>query len=219
MAETIKLVIAIPSSGSNPFAFTMSAMSLIAYLSGGIRSRLESAVELTLDGQCSSVIQSNREQLVKRALQADKTHLLFLDHDMRFHPDAVNLLFSRRHPVVCTNYLIKRQPPERPDFVAVGLNGRRVPTTEKSTGIEPVAYSGFGVSLFELRVFASTPQPWFEPKFVPEADCYTTEDNPCYERIRAAGFPVYLDHDASKLVGHMGDFEWKWDQWTPAPKE
>ncbi len=213
MSETIKLVVAIPSSGSNPFAFTLSLASMMAYLANGLRTRPDTGLELILDGQCSSCIQSNRELLVSRALKNERTHLLFLDHDMHFEPQVVDILFGRRQPVVATNYLIKRQPPETPEFVAVGLNGRRIITEQRSVGLQEISYSGFGVSLFEMKVFRTTPQPWFEPKFVKEANCYTTEDNPCYERIRAAGFPCYVDHEASKLVSHVGDFEWKWDQY------
>jgi hypothetical protein len=45
---------------------------------------------------------------------------------------------------------------------------------------------------------------------------YTTEDNPFCQRIRAAGFPTYVDHDASKLVGHIGMHTYEWRQWRPA---
>lgn len=214
MAE-IKLVIAIPSSGTNPFAFTISLASLTAYLAGGIRSRPGVEFDVILDGQTSSTIHANREKLVERAIEGGRTHLLFLDHDMRFDPRAVDLLFSRRHPAVATNYLIKRQPPETPDFVAVSLDGRRVATTPEKTGIQEVAYTGFGVSLFEVEAVKKLPRPWFCPRFCQDgfgAGHYTTEDNPFYEALRTAGYTCYVDHDASKLVGHVGDYEWRWDR-------
>lgn len=139
------------------------------------------------------------------------THLLFLDDDMQFDAGILDVLFSRRQPVVCVNYLIKTEAKD--SFVAVGLKGNRVVTNEKSRGIVPVAYSGFGVSLFDLEVFKATPQPWFLPKFIPKENAYTTEDNPCYERIRDAGFKVYLDQDASKMVSHLGGSSWNWKEY------
>lgn len=191
--------------------FAYSLCGLTSYIAAkGIKSRPESAIEVSLDVQESSVIHTNREQIVSRAIAREATHLLFLDHDMVFEPQILDVLMGRRQKVVCTNYVIKS---EIPTFVAVGLNGERVATCDDSTGLLPIAYSGFGVSLFELDVFKRTPQPWFLPKFVPAANQYTTEDNPCYERIRDAGFEVYLDQDASKLIsGHVGLKGWRWQE-------
>jgi len=165
-----------------------------------------------MDWQESSCIHTNREMIVKRAVEGDSTHFLFVDDDMTFQPWILDILFSRYQPVVVTNYLIKSDDPE---FVAVGLDGKRIPTREQDTGIVPIAYSGFGVSLFEVDVWRKTPQPWFLPKFQREESNYSTEDSPCFERIREMGIPIYLDHDASKLVGHVGLKEWSWREWKP----
>lgn len=215
MSETIKLVVAIPTAGTVNFAFAYSLASLVAKLSGGVPTRPGAGLDITLDGQVSSVIHSNRELLVRRAIDSGKTHLLFLDDDMGFDPRVIDVLLGRRQPVVATNYLIKHPDDADPQFVAVSLDGRRIVTRESSTGLEPISYSGFGVSLFEVDVFRKTPQPWFQPEFVPESNCYTTEDNPCFRRIREAGFACYVDHDASKMIDHNGAKKWRWDQWRP----
>ena len=67
-------------------------------------------------------------------------------------------------------------------------------------------------------MFKDIPQPWFLPEFLPETSDYTTEDNPCYRKIREAGHQVYLDQDASKLVAHHGSAAWTWNQLYPAAK-
>lgn len=205
----IKVVVAIPTAGTVRMGFAASLAGMISKVAAhGIPTRPEASVALRMDIVESSVIHTNREQLCKRAIEAEMTHLMFLDDDMVFEPQVLEILLGRRQPVVCTNYLIKTEPAK--DFVAVGLTGNRVQTREHSTGLVPVAYSGFGVSLFEIEVFKRTPQPWFLPKFIPEANSYTTEDNPFYERVREAGFDVYLDQDASKLVSHLGGKSWNW---------
>jgi hypothetical protein len=214
----IKLTIAIPTTGLVAMGFCYSLCGLVSYIaSKGILTRPDSSVAMNLDVVESSVIHSNREQIVARAIERENTHLMFLDHDMVFEPTILDVLAGRRQPVVVTNYMLKQADS---DFVAVGLDGARIPTTAASTGMVPIAYSGFGVSLFELEVFKKTPQPWFLPLFVAESNTYTTEDNPCFERIRAAGFDVYLDHDASKLVtAHMGMKGYSWKEWTPQAKK
>ena len=209
MPDAIKLVVAVPTAGMVRMGFAYSLAGMISKVAAhGIPTRPESSIEMKMDVVESSVIHTNREQLAKRAIDAGMTHLMFLDDDMIFEPQVLEIMLGRRQSVVCTNYLIKTEPAR--DFVAVGLGGNRVDTTEGTTGIVPVAYSGFGVSVFEVEVFKKTPQPWFLPKFMPESNSYTTEDNPFYERVREAGFKVYLDQDASKLVSHLGGKAWNW---------
>lgn len=197
--------------------FAYSLAGLISKVAAqGIPTRPEASISVKLDVNESSVIHTNREQLVARAIAENQTHLCFLDDDMVFEPQILDVLFGRRQPVVAVNYLIKTEPPQ---FVAVALDGsRRIATTATTTGLIPVAYTGFGVSLFEVAVFRKTPQPWFLPEFNAAANLYTTEDNPCFARIRAAGFPVYVDQDASRLVSHVGHHAWHWSQWTPIEK-
>lgn len=219
MNEEIKLVIAIPTAGTVSAGFAYSLAGLVGFLTQPLRTRPTASLEVSVDLQESSVIHSNRELLVQRAIDSGRTHLLFLDDDMIFEPNIIEILLGRRQSVVACNYLIKTTPLEHSEFVAVRLNGRRIKTTVDSAGMEEIAYSGFGVSLFETRVFTGTPKPWFQPRYVPEAGCYTTEDNPCYEKIRAAGFPCYVDHDASKLIKHVGRYAWHWQQPLSAPSK
>lgn len=206
----IRLVIGIPTTGLVAMGFAYSLCGLSSFIAArGLPSRPGESIEITMDVQESSVIHTNREQIVSRCIERDATHLLFLDHDMVFEPQIIDVLFGRRHPIVCTNYKIKNEA--NTDFVAVDLNGHRVKTKEDSSGLQPIAYSGFGVSLFEVAAFKRTPQPWFMPEFVASANQYTTEDNPCYRRLREAGHTVYLDQDASKLItGHIGLHGWTW---------
>ena len=191
--------------------FAYSLCGLVSYIaSNGIPSRPESVVTISLDVVESSVIHTNREQIINRAIKSEATHVLFLDHDMIFEPQIIDVLFSRRHPIVATNYLTKEAEPK---FVAVSLTGERIPTLENSTGLAPIAYSGFGVSLFETRVFKDTPKPWFLPDYIAASDTYTTEDNPCFRRLREAGHEAWMDQDASKLItGHVGLKSWAWTQ-------
>lgn len=215
MSEEIRLVIAFPSAGLVRGRFAYSLACLVGSLSQGVKTRPEASLLVSMDYQESSVIHSNREQIVTRVINSDATHLLFVDDDMSFDPRVGEILLGRRLPVVAVNYPIKEFPM---NFVAVTPDGRRIVERPDSTGLQEVAYTGFGVSLFETHVFKKTRQPWFLPKFVPEKNCYTTEDNPCFERIREAGYIPYVDHDASKLVSHHGSFEYHWQQWQPPKK-
>lgn len=212
--EHLRVSIAVPTSGTVPMSFAFSLSGIVGYTAAnGVPSMPGAEVELQINVVESSNWITNREQLCRHAVDQGYTHLLFLDDDMTFHPTILSVLLGRRQPVIVTNYLIKTDAPE---FVAVGLDGDRVPTTEASSGLQPVAYSGFGASLFEVDVFRRVPQPWFLPDFDPAQSSYTTEDNPFFRRAREAGFKVLLDHEASKLLGHVGRRAWRWQEWRPS---
>lgn len=205
--ELVKLAIGLPSGGLNHSRCTLSLMAAILQFSGGIPSRPECDLEVLPMVLIGSTIHNNREQIVKAAIEAECTHLLFVDGDMEFTPGAVDSLFSRRHPIVVTSYAIKTFPVT---FTAVSLNGQRCVTTEKSRGIEEIIYSGFGLSLFEVSALKAIKEPRFAPQWHEPTQSYTTEDLPCFEALRAAGYKVYLDHDASKKINHLGDFAYSW---------
>ena len=204
-------MVAIPSAGKVPLSFAVSLAGMTAYFaSERVSTMPEETITMVIRTFESSNWITNREKLAKLAIDEDATHLMFLDDDMTFDPRVMEVLLGRRQDVVLTNYLIKTEPPQ--DFVAVRLNGKRLPTTEKSTGIQPICYSGFGVSLIRTEVFKKVPQPWFLPRFNPEKCEYTTEDFPFFDKVRDAGFTVYVDHDASKMVSHIGSKTWHWSE-------
>jgi len=209
--SNIKIGIAVPTAGMVRMEFASSLVGMVAKFSAhGVPTVPEATISMSVHALQSSNWITNREKLARGAIEAGETHLMFLDDDMQFDPRVLEILLGRRQAIVTTNYLIKTEPAT--EFVAVGLSGRRLPTKAESVGIEPILYSGFGVSLIEIEVFKKTAQPWFMPDFNPESGEYTTEDNPFFRRAREAGFDVYVDHDASKLVSHMGTKSWNWSE-------
>lgn len=199
-----RVLIGIPTAGMVSIDFTYSLCGLISYHN-------KRGIRLDLEVIKSSVIVSNREKLARAAVDGGYTHLMFLDDDMAFAPEVLSIMLGRRHPVVVTNYLIKGEEPQQ--FVAIGEDGQRVLTTEESSGIVPIIYSGFGVSLFDVEVFKRLQQPWFAAEFDAAESAYTTEDYAFFKRVHERGFDVLLDQDASKLLGHVGRKVWRWQEW------
>lgn len=207
----IRLMVAIPTAGMVPIGFANSLAGMVArFASARVPTIPEKTITMSLRVLQSSNWITNREKLARAAVDEDFTHLMFLDDDMNFAPEVLEVLLGRRQDIVVTNYLIKCEPPV--DFVAVDLQGMRVQTTQQSTGLQEIMYSGFGASIISTEVFRRVGQPWFLPYFNAEKSEYTTEDNPFFERARNAGFKVHLDHDASKLLGHIGQKQWIWNE-------
>ena len=210
MSDDIRLSVCIPSSGQCRTQFAVS----LAGLTGAAHSikwwPTVSSFEMSFFVHESSVIHGNREALVHSALDWNATHLLFIDDDMDFPVAAVQSLFSRRQPIVITNYPKRVLPPE-PTAVSIDAK-RHVITDANSTGIEEAYYGGFGLSLFEMQVFKKTKRPWFLPRWDERTKGYTTEDLPFFERARKAGFRCWVDHDASKMIRHIGVIPIQWPQ-------
>ena len=208
MSERIKLALCVASSGQCKTWFASSLAGLIgAAQTLPFWPQVES-VETTLLVQESSVIHGNREALIGKALEWGATHVLFMDDDMVFPPQAVASLFGRRHDIVITNYP-KRGFPLTP--TAVRVDGGPMVTVGKR-GSEEAYYGGCGLALFDAEVFRATPRPWFLPKWDEASQGYTTEDLPFYEKARAQGYRVWVDHDASKMIGHNGNWTFRWPQ-------
>jgi hypothetical protein len=193
-------------------AFAYSLATMFSYVAANkIRTLPEANIDMSLQIVESSNWIENREQIVEHALGTDRTHIMWLDDDMSFQPQILEILLGRRQRCVLSNYLIKTDDwQEKPQYVAVDLDGKRVPVDKTFTGIQPISYSGFGCSVMEVSIFKEVLFPRFLPKPNMEMKKYTTEDNPFFEKVREAGIPVYLDHDASKLLTHIGQAAWNW---------
>ncbi len=97
MSDNIRLSIAIPTAGTVKMGFAYSLAGLIGHISANaIPSRPEATIEVKMDIVESSVIHTNREKLVRRAIDSGMTHLMFLDDDMIFEPNILELASSMR---------------------------------------------------------------------------------------------------------------------------
>lgn len=205
----MKCIIASPSTGNCKSVFAFSLARLVAYFAQ-VRLYPEVA-EQALDFDCveGSGVGSNRDKLVERFLsKEDATHLLFIDEDMQFAPDTLHTLARRRQPIVGCNYRM-RFPPAH--FTALSKDRtHRIVTNSETLGLEECDYMGFGFCLIERQVFETIQKPRFLSVYT--ADHYSTEDSPFFHAAREAGYTPFVDHDASKGIGHRGDVLYRWDE-------
>ena len=217
----LRLQVSIPTAGLTRASFTRSLANTMGVLgSQGLPRCGVRDMEVRITDVQSANWFGNREQLVMSALREGMTHVVFFDDDMSWDSGIVDLLMSRlvgtNRRVVVTNYLVKTEPCDR--WVAGGLDGKQVETLESSTGLQEVAFSGFGASVIDLRVMRDMPHPWFLPRWQEDEQTYTTEDVAFFERLRkhAPDVAVWLDHDASKMItGHHGARSWHWTDYRP----
>lgn len=207
----MKVMIATPTTGMvyAVYAASLAAM-IVHYLNEPIFSDTEpESRDLALIMMIGSSIPDNRDKLAQETLRQKCSHLLFIDDDMGFAPECLNIALGRQQPVVLGNYRMKVQP--YPFLCRTPDNSSEIITSNESTGIEPTYFGGFGFALIEAQVLAALPQPRFLPYWSEEKKMYTTEDKPFFEACRDHGFQPCVDHEVSKRLYHNGNFEYRYN--------
>jgi hypothetical protein len=159
-----------------------------------------------------TLIANQRAELCLDAMREKCTHVLFIDSDMRFPQDMIERLLQHDLDIVATN-CARRRMPTGPTAQIYKENGERelVYTMPESTGLQEVGSVGMGVMLIKANVFAKLAEPWFETPWRHDKRGYIGEDVFFCKKAREAGFKIWIDHDVSKEIGHIGMFEFKHD--------
>jgi hypothetical protein len=196
-----RVAVCVPSGGSWEVKFGASLFDMLLHVGQHPMPGIEE-FGIGLSTSQGSILPQERQRLVLAAQQVEATHLLWLDDDMVFPPDTLHRLMAHRQPIVAAN-CTTRTVPTRP---CAAKGGQRVKSNGR-TGLEEVDHVGMAVMLTEMAVFEKIRQPWFMFGFSPKAGAYTGEDVFFCHNARQHGFTVYIDHDLSTEIGHMGSHE------------
>lgn len=162
-----------------------------------------------------SILANLRVDIVRSALEHKASHVLWLDSDQTYPKETLHRLIARDVDVVAANIATKRipaQPTARRRPVGNEPNsGMPVYTDPDSPPMEKVWRVGTGVMLVKTRVYEKTGlnvfgQPWRE-----DWQKYQGEDWSMCEAIENAGFDIWVDHELSRQVGHLGEYEYTHD--------
>jgi hypothetical protein len=196
----MKLAIGGPTRDTVPAAFAVSAAHLFAYT----RELGQWGKNVTMDWVASTYIHVGREWFLESALKQGATHILWLDTDMRVPRETAVLLAMHDHPIVACNYHVRQAS----GIFTAARGDQRVATTEASTGLEAVEYVGMGAMLMRAEVVAGLGRPWFRHG-LNEFGGDVGEDVMFCRGLGRAGYTVYIDHDLSKDVEHIGQHTYR----------
>jgi len=194
--ERVKVMLAIPSRDvwKSDFGVSLAIMACASI------SQMPN-LDMIIYNQKGASLAMNRIDLCQKAIDAKCDYILFLDDDMRLPMETLLLLLSRQVDIIGANCARRELPPVP---TAKGFNGDFVYSREHSTGIEKVKSVGTGVMLVHTAVFENIPKPWFCEDPVQRIG----EDVWFCNQAREAGYSIYIDHDVSKGVLHIGEFEY-----------
>jgi hypothetical protein len=212
-----RIVIAIPVHRQMEADFGVCLASLTMWT-----VRFAPHIDLAVQRVSSSILAQARTRLWRWAEHNQADYILFADADQTFPADALLRLLKHDLPAVGANY------PQRTTTAVVstgwGLDGKPLSYPRPGQGVEEVLHLGLGLCLINLKVVRevltghaeregrSTYFPLFAA--LPDAegalhpsgsDKFIGEDVYFFDKLRAAGVKLYVDHDLSLEVGHISD--------------
>jgi len=205
-----KLAICIPSNGDCRMDFTFCLAQLCVYCSSALFFEGETREVLFIDKRTSNLPRS-RQECLEDAIMQDCTHALFIDTDQTFPMDTAHRLLRWKKSCVAANIPLKILP-SYPTARARGSNPFGTPIYSNGNpppaGLEKVWRVGSGIMLIELAALAKVPKPWFEIRYSDKHAQFVGEDWYFVKRVEDAGHDVFIDHDLSRHVGHVGNFQY-----------
>jgi hypothetical protein len=204
--RTLNILIVVPVHGNVTSGFAWSLARAMAHFTA-LKYDGDKKIDVTFVE--SSLLPEGRARLVARGYDMEATHLMWFDSDMKFPADTITRLLNHNMSVVAANYPrknIEAKPTAyRDDEGGVGP----VWSGETASGTQQVAYCGMGVMLVDMKVFDSLELPFFaiQPQ-PPDNVKHIGEDVYFCKKLAEAGIPIFIDHDLSKQVAHIGKFEY-----------
>jgi hypothetical protein len=196
----MRLAIGGPTRDAVPAAFAVDVAHLFAYT----REVGPWGRHVIVNFVASTYIHVGREWFLEAALKQGATHLLWLDTDMSVPRETAVLLAMHNEPIVACNYRVRQAS----GLFTAFRDDHRVPTLETSTGLEAVEYVGMGAMLMRTDVVKDLKRPWFRHG-CNEVGGDIGEDVMFCRTLRAAGHAIYIDHDLSKQIGHIGQHTYR----------
>lgn len=195
----MRLAIGGPTRDTGPVSFAVDLAQLYAYTREHGPWRTVTVGYLT-----STYIHVGRETFLESSYMQGATHVLWLDTDMSFPMESAVLLAMHEQPIVGCNYVTRdgsRRWTARRD-------GHPVATLPTSTGLEAVDGMGLGAVLMRTDLALTLPRPWFtHGRNAQGGDI--GEDLMFCRALTAAGHPIYIDHDLSKEIAHVGQCSYR----------
>ena len=170
-----------------------------------------------------TLIFTQREKLVDEALEWGADYVLWVDSDMRFPANTIEIMLARNVPILGVNATTRREPVMP---TAMNLNLDRSDNEVKQVwtkiesrgkkGIEQVTAVGFGVTLIKTDVFKKLPKPWHDVIWTDHGNVIGEDVSFCVKCLEQ-DIPVFVDHELSMHIGHIGTKTFGWDDVKHGP--
>lgn len=156
-------------------------------------------------------ISENRNYCVVQAQKNGSDYLLFVDDDMTFPEDTLDVLLSHNKEVIGVNSYSRCLPLSS----TVGLMDSKGEYMHPSKhtewemripdGLFKAYFVGAGIMLIDMKVFGIVSSPYFNFTYDKNGQVIHGEDGSFCRKVQEAGMDVWCDGSLS--VGHLGEYE------------
>lgn len=203
----MRIAILIPARGQMEVATAFDLVAMCAYT---IKT---SNHDIDLFTSSGTLIFDQRNNLVKTALDIKADYLLFVDADMRFPKDTLQILMAHDKDIIGVNATTRSEPvkPTAKNMLINedGLIDWMPIYSNAKTGIEKADGIGCGVMLIKRKVVETIEEPYFYFEQLP-GNRILGEDIYFCVKAKDAGFDTWVDHDLSKYIKHIGQYVYGW---------
>lgn len=143
-----------------------------------------------------------RNMLIDVAKDQHCTHILFIDDDMAYKPEALNQLLEHDVDIVSGVYVSRAYPHAPIIYDIADESGAAFPMylMGNEQRLKPIVAAGLGFVLIKMNVFKRLEKPYIRlGELNPEEWC---DDIGFFKRVREAGIRSYVDMKC--CIGHMG---------------
>lgn len=221
-----RILIMTPSARNPAWGYIRSVEGMEAYIrSNGINYKHIASMERITETQCSNLSQG-RQNMLDIAINEGFTHGIFIDDDMDFPSHILDTMFSTLssspgiEPATGIEALgvnALRKDATKMAYTATNPDGTVMDTNTISmfpstlANARPALTCGLGFFIIDIDAVKKVPPPHFEVHWCPVNKGYIGEDRFFTSKLRAHGVKTYIDHGASKVIGHIGDFNYNYD--------
>ena len=161
----------------------------------------EAGLATSLHFIMGSEVTMQRQQLVSEALETNCTHIMWIDSDMQFPVDTLNILLAADKDIVAGNYST-RVPPHRP--VAFKSKTDLDSRVFSGNGIEKVWAVGSGMMLVKREVYENISRPHYKIEYNEDYTSLVGEDVYFCTLANNNGYEVNISHELSDRIAHIG---------------
>ena len=208
MKKKTKVAICVPCRDELMSGFCFDLAKLVQY------EALRGKVDIHLLQMTGTLIFTQREKLAEEALAWGADYLMWVDSDMRFPKDTLEEMLKHNVDIVGVNATTRREPINSTALHLVIKNEKEHSWIHidslNNNGIEKCTAVGFGLTVIKASVFRKVSRPWFNVIWSDHGAIIGEDVHFCI-KCQDTGYDVYVDHDTSRQIGHIGtrSFGWK----------
>jgi hypothetical protein len=184
----IKILLGIPSMGTIRVETMVSIISIM---------NQNSNIEFGMACPMGPYLHMSREVILEQGVTGGFDYVLFIDTDMTFPIDALNVLLSRDKDIIGVNYRYKEEEPSR--------YTTQIFSDIPDSLIEPFKAKGLatGFLLIKVSILQNIKKPWFFYEYRPsDTNPWMGEDFWFCNQAMKAGFDLWCDPTVK--MGHIG---------------